>query len=69
MFELGPDLPVRLTANASRTLGEMFWLRASRSASNPALIHKPDGQWRTITWQGFLDGAAKVAHEIGRAHV
>ncbi|MDQ3035792.1 MAG: long-chain fatty acid--CoA ligase [Myxococcota bacterium] len=64
MFELGPDLPVRPTAEAARTLGDMFWLRCARSASNPALFHKPAGEWLTITWQGFLDAAATVARGL-----
>src|SRR5688500_4800986 len=66
MFELGPDLPVHLTAHVARTLGEMFWLRAARSASNPAIFHKHEGAWRTITWKDFLDASAKVAHGLER---
>ena len=61
MFELGPDVVIRPTAPAARTIGEMFWLRCARSASLPALHHKPGSEWQTITWDQFYDGAARVA--------
>ncbi|AKF08585.1 AMP-dependent synthetase/ligase [Sandaracinus amylolyticus] len=64
MLELGPDLPARTTAPAARTLGEMFFLRCARSASLPALHRKREGAWDPITWQGFLDGSAKVARGL-----
>jgi long-chain acyl-CoA synthetase len=64
MFELGPDLPVRGTAESARTLGEMFWLRVARSATNSALIEKVGGVWQAATWQEFLNAAAKVAHGL-----
>jgi long-chain acyl-CoA synthetase len=61
MFELGPDVPCRTTSSAARTVGEMFWLRAARSASRPALYHKPHpetGRWAEITWRDFYERAA-----------
>src|SRR5688572_23216965 len=64
MFELGPDVVIRPTAPAARTIGEMFWLRCARSASLPALHHKPGSEWQTLTWEQFYDGAARVAHGL-----
>ena len=49
MFELGPDVPVKQTADRARTLGEMFWLRCARSSGNPALHHKPRSEWETLS--------------------
>ena len=59
--EIGPHLHAQQTAPAARTVGEMFWLRAARSASNPALFHKEEGAWRKVTWAGFKEAAAEVA--------
>ncbi len=61
MLDLGPGLPVRLTASNARTVGDMFWLRAARSATRPALLHKVDGRWQTLTWADFYDRATRVA--------
>ena len=49
MIELGPHVPTRPTSANARTVGEMFWLRAARSATLPALVHKVDGAWTPIT--------------------
>ena len=64
MFERGPEIPVRPTAPKARTVGEMFWLRCARSATNAALYHKPGNAWEAITWRGFYEGAAKVARGL-----
>ena len=69
MFELGPDVPVRPTADRARTLGEMFWLRCASSSGNAALHHKPlhhgpQGAWETITWHQFHDAASRVARGL-----
>ncbi|MCC6877295.1 MAG: AMP-binding protein, partial [Sandaracinaceae bacterium] len=61
MFELGPSVPVRHTAPAARTVGEMFWLRAARSASRPAFAHRPDAEWQVMDWAGVHGRAARVA--------
>ncbi len=55
---------MRGTAESARTLGEMFWLRVARSATNSASFEKVDGMWKSTTWQEFLDAAAKVAHGL-----
>lgn len=68
MLDLGPNLPVQPTAPNARTLGEMFWLRAARSASRPAVVHKEEGAWRTLSWGEVYGRAARVAkglHDIG----
>jgi long-chain acyl-CoA synthetase len=61
MFEQGPAIPTRPTAPSARTVGEMFWLRAARSATRPALHHKPDGRWETLSWADSYERAARVA--------
>jgi long-chain acyl-CoA synthetase len=61
MLDLGPALPVAPTAHKARTLGEMFWLRAARSATRPALYSKIDGKWRSLSWGELYDRAAMVA--------
>lgn len=61
MLDLGPPLPVTPTAHKARTLGEMFWLRAARSATRPALYFKSEGRWRSCSWSELYDRAAKVA--------
>jgi long-chain acyl-CoA synthetase len=64
MFELGPDVPVRTVADRARTLGEMFYLRYARSAANPALFHKPHGEWVVIRWEELFDRSARVARGL-----
>lgn len=61
MFDLGPKIPTQPVARHTRTVGEMFWLRAARSATRPALYHKVDGRWTPITWSDLYDDAARVA--------
>jgi long-chain acyl-CoA synthetase len=68
MFELGPHVPTTCTADNARTVGEMFFLRRARSASRPALYHRPAETWLPITWDDFYLRAARVAKgllEIG----
>lgn len=64
MLELGPPLPVQHTAPHARTLGEMFWLRAARSATRPALVRKRAGRWQPLTWSETYDRAARVARGL-----
>lgn len=64
MFELGPNIPARPVAANARTVGEMFWLRAARSATRPALYHKVGGRWTPIRWGEFYASAARVAQGI-----
>src|SRR5690606_14438955 len=45
----------------ARTVGEMFWLRAARSATRPALYAREDGAWRGRSWAEIYDAAARVA--------
>ncbi len=61
MFDLGPRVPVQTTASKARTLGEMFWLRAARSATRPAIFEKVAGTWQAISWAEFYERAARVA--------
>jgi len=61
MFELGPHVPTTCTADNARTVGEMFFLRRARSASRPALHHRPADVWLAITWDEFYLRAARVA--------
>ena len=69
MFDLGPALPVRNTSTRARTVGEMFWLRAARSATAPALHHKVRGRWETLSWGDTYAAAAKVAGGLRRLGV
>lgn len=64
MLDLGPGLPVTPTAPKARTLGDMFWLRAARSATRPALYFNEAGQWRTLSWAELYDRAARVAKGV-----
>lgn len=64
MFELGPDVPTTCTADNARTVGEMFFLRRARSASRPALYHRPADTWLPITWDEFYLRSARVAKGI-----
>lgn len=64
MLELGPKLPVQHTAPKARTLGEMFWLRAARTATRPALVHKEAGRWRALSWAETYDRAARLARGL-----
>ena len=61
MFELGPHVPTTCTADNARTVGEMFFLRRARSASRPALYHRPAETWLPITWDEFYLRSARVA--------
>jgi len=61
MFELGPEIPTRPTAARARTVGEMFWLRAARSATLPALYHKEGGRWVATTWAELYAATTRVA--------
>ncbi len=61
MFELGPHIPTQPVAARARTLGEMFWLRAARSASRPALYEKVDGQWKATRWSELYAATTRVA--------
>lgn len=61
MFELGPEIPTQPTSPRARTVGEMFWLRAARSATRAALHHKPSGPWETLTWGEVYASATRVA--------
>ena len=64
MFETGSTLPVTITAQNARTLGDMFRLRAARSASRQALYHRPGERWEAITWEGFYDASRAVARGL-----
>lgn len=64
MFELGPHIPTQAVAAQARTVGEMLWLRAARSATRPALYHREDGRWRETTWAQMYEAAARVAHGL-----
>jgi long-chain acyl-CoA synthetase len=64
MFELGPDAPVHTVSSSARTIGEMFLLRCARSASMPALFHKPGATWQPIAWSEFQERAARVARGL-----
>ncbi|MFK7991503.1 MAG: long-chain fatty acid--CoA ligase [Sandaracinaceae bacterium] len=69
MFDLGPPVQVRPTSSAARTVGEMFWLRAARSASSPAIHYKDGGAWKTLSWSDLYDQAARVAGGLRRLGV
>ncbi len=61
IFEEGPAIPVTVAAHGARTIGEMFLSRTARSASRPALYHRPQERWEVITWAGFEEAARRVA--------
>ncbi len=69
MSTTGPALPVQPTAPRARTVGEMFWLRAARSATRPAILHKVDGRWQTLSWADFYARAAQVAKGLRDAGI
>jgi long-chain acyl-CoA synthetase len=69
MFDLGAPAPVVCTADHARTVGEMFYLRRARSASLPALYHRPGQDWIPITWDQFYDRAARAARGMLRAGI
>ncbi|HEY8431942.1 MAG TPA: long-chain fatty acid--CoA ligase [Sandaracinaceae bacterium] len=64
MLDLGPGLPVTPTASKARTLGEMFWLRAARTATRPALYYHDLGRWRVLSWAELYERAARVANGL-----
>ncbi len=64
MLDLGPGLPVTPTAPKARTVGEMFWLRAARSASRPALYSNDAGQWRALSWAELYEKTTRVARGL-----
>ncbi len=64
MFELGPQVPARCTAPGARTVGDMFWRRAARSASRPALFEKTAGRWAPTSWADLYARAARVARGL-----
>ncbi len=57
----GPQIPVRGTAAHARTIGDMFRLRAARSATAPAFFEKRAGQFEPITWSDAYRSARSVA--------
>ncbi|PKN56563.1 MAG: long-chain fatty acid--CoA ligase [Deltaproteobacteria bacterium HGW-Deltaproteobacteria-14] len=61
MLQTGPHAPTTVAALDARTLGEMFAIRAARSAELPATFEKVDGRWVMTTWRRFYDDAARVA--------
>jgi long-chain acyl-CoA synthetase len=69
MLETGPALPVVPTAPKARTLGEMFWLRAARSATRPAILEKREGTWQSLSWAEFYERAARVAKGLAELGV
>jgi long-chain acyl-CoA synthetase len=60
MLETAPHARVTYTAREARSVGEMFRLRAQRSADMPALWEKVDGRWVKTTWRTFYDEARRV---------
>ncbi len=63
LFE-GPSIPVRGTAAGARTIGDMFRLRAARSAGAPAFFEKRSGVFTPITWSDAYRTAASVARGL-----
>ncbi len=61
MLETGPHVRTSFTAHNARTLGDLFRLRAGRSADAPALYDKRGGRWHKTTWREFYIEATKVA--------
>lgn len=64
MFEQGPRILARSTAPGARTVADMFWRRAARSASRPALWDKQSGSWKTTAWQELYADATRVARGL-----
>ena len=60
LFE-GPSIPARGTAANARTIGDMFRLRAARSAGAPAFFEKRSGVFQPITWSDAYRTATRVA--------
>ncbi len=60
MLETAPRAPVTLTAEGASSLGEMFRLRAKRSAQSPAMWQKSNGVWDKTTWREFYDEARQA---------
>jgi long-chain acyl-CoA synthetase len=52
-----------------RTVNDLFMQTAADHADAPALVHKRDGAWRTITWGEYRDRAAEVAMALRRLGV
>jgi long-chain acyl-CoA synthetase len=44
-----------------RTLVELFLRQAARRAGKPALVHRVDGAWVTITWREYAEQARALA--------
>jgi long-chain acyl-CoA synthetase len=68
--ELGAHVRVQTVAEEARSIGDMFRLRARRSASRPSCFYKRDGRWQRMSWTELYDQARRVAHafhEMGLA--
>jgi long-chain acyl-CoA synthetase len=48
-------------ATRERTLVELFRRQAELHASDPALIRRVNGEWRTITWREYAEQARQLA--------
>ncbi|GAB4195714.1 MAG: AMP-dependent synthetase/ligase [Sandaracinaceae bacterium] len=60
----GPHVPVQGTARSARTVGDMFRLRAARSASAPAFFDKRSGRFEPVTWSEAYRAARAVARGL-----
>jgi long-chain acyl-CoA synthetase len=60
----GPSIPVRGTAAGARTIGDMFRLRAARSAGAPAFFEKRGGVFQPVTWREAYRTSASVARGL-----
>lgn len=47
-----------------KTLVEFFLNRVAKTPDLPAMHHKQDGSWKTITWQSFGDQAKEIANGL-----
>jgi long-subunit acyl-CoA synthetase (AMP-forming) len=47
--------------DAKLTIPQVFEATARRHGGSPALRHKVDGEWRTVTWSLYRDRARQVA--------
>ncbi len=62
MHESAPDFVPRPAEGLShRNVMAMFAARVRRSAHQPALRHKQDGAWRTISWSRWQEASRELA--------
>lgn len=57
----GPQIPALGTARSARTVGDMFRLRAARSATAPAFFDKRSGRFEPVRWDEAYATARAVA--------